>query len=326
MRPPVDSLDPSAWHSHALLNRVQSFLLLAVMGGLVALLGEMLWGAWLVPMAVTLGALALFARSDNAPAMMLRLYGARVLRPEQAPELHAAVRELARRAGLPAAPALAYVPSPVVNAFATGCRDRAVVAVTDGLLRTLDMSELVAVLAHEVAHIRNNDLRVMMLADLMARLTHVFSHLGQLGIVLALPFVLTGTVRVDWFALLVLILAPTVAVLAQLGLSRTREFHADLNAARLTGRPAVLARALLELERGQPSWWERVLMPGRRVPQPSYLRTHPTTEERVARLRALTPERLTPVLSLAPVPAWPPSHLLGSAPTPPRWRVTGVWY
>ncbi len=323
------AIDPAAWHSHAVLNRVQSFLLLAVMGGLVAVLGEMIWGSSLIPMVSTVVALALFARSGQATRLMLRLYGARVLQPREAPQLYAVVRELARRAALPRPPAVAYVPSPMVNAFATGTGPHAVVAVTDGLLRTLDARELVAVLAHEVSHIRNNDLWVMALADMMTRLTNMLSFVGQMALVLSLPLVLVGAAQVNWWVYVVLIFAPTVSVLAQLGLSRTREFHADLNAVALTGDPEGLARALEKLERANAPWWERVLLPGRKIPEPSYLRTHPTTEERIRRLRELAgrvphaggapPGRI----SAGPVPL---DFLPEASPRPPRWHLSGLWY
>jgi heat shock protein HtpX len=282
------SLHPDTWRSHAAVNRIQSGLLLAVMAGIVALLGEVLWGSSLVLGLATMVAMVLFATSVNTGSMVLRMYRARLLSPSEAPELHEAMAELAHRARLPKTPALAYVASPVVNAFATGRRDRAVVAVTDGILRALGPREMMAVLAHEVSHVRNNDLWVMSLADVMSRFARVISFVGQAAFVVSLPLILIGSVHANWLVYLLLILAPNLAGLAQLGLSRTREFHADLNAVALTGDPEGLVSALVKLERSQTSWWERVFLPGRRVPEPSILRTHPTTEERIARLRELT--------------------------------------
>lgn len=294
------------------------------MAGIVAALGELLWGSSLLLMVVTVASMAVFANSANTGAVLLRLYRARPLSPAEVPELHAAVAELARRAGLPRAPELAYVPSPMVNAFATGRRDRAVVAVTDGILRTLNLRELVAVLAHEVAHIRNNDLWVMSLADLMSRLTHTLSFVGQISLMLSLPWILTGQLGVNWTVYALVIFAPTLAGLVQLGLSRTREFHADLNAVALTGDPDGLASALVKLERSQVSWWERVFFPGRRIPEPSYLRTHPTTEERIARLRQVAaPPRPRPILPQQ-VLSWAPAQRV--VVRDPRWRLTGLWY
>ncbi|MFH4209857.1 M48 family metalloprotease, partial [Acinetobacter baumannii] len=89
------------------------------------------------------------------------------------------LRELAARAGLPAVPVPHYVPSGVVNAFATGTKHHAAIALTDGLLRSRTPRELNGVLGHEIAHIANEDLRVMGLADSISRLTHLLALLGQ---------------------------------------------------------------------------------------------------------------------------------------------------
>ena len=227
--------------------------------------------------------------------------------------------ELAARAGLPAVPVPHYVPSGVVNAFATGSKHHAAIALTDGLLRSLTPRELTGVLGHEIAHIANEDLRVMGLADSISRLTHLLALLGQLAIVLSLPALLLGVTEVNWPALLLLAVAPQLALLAQLGLSRVREFDADRLAAELTGDPHGLASALAKIERVSRSWraW---LLPGWGNPEPSWLRTHPATTERIQRLRELAD-------SMAPQPLHSSPFLpdIPLAPRPPRWRASGVW-
>ncbi|CDI95255.1 Zn-dependent protease with chaperone function [Pseudomonas aeruginosa PA38182] len=97
--------------------------------------------------------------------------------------------------------------SGVVNAFATGSKHHAAIALTDGLLRSLTPRELTGVLGHEIAHIANEDLRVMGLADSISRLTHLLALLGQLAIVLSLPALLLGVTEVNWPALLLLAVA-----------------------------------------------------------------------------------------------------------------------
>ena len=161
-----------------------------------------------------------------ASGLTLRLYGARPLHPNEAPDLWAVLRELAARAGLPAVPVPHYVPSGVVNAFATGTKHHAAIALTDGLLRSLTLRELTGVLGHEIAHIANEDLRVMGLADSISRLTHLLALLGQIMLLFSLPALLWGTVAIQWPALLLLAVSPQLALLAQLGLSRVREFDA----------------------------------------------------------------------------------------------------
>jgi len=320
-------LNPELWYQHAVANRVQSLLLLTVMGGFLALLGWLLWGAGGLAMLVAMGALLASFTPKLTPHLIMRMYGARPLPPAHAPTLYAALGELAGRAGLGFAPALYYVPSRMVNAFGVGHPDQAGIAVTDGLLRTLDVREAIGVLAHEVSHIRSDDMWVMGLADMFSRLTSMLSVFGQLLLLLNLPLILFSSVRIDWFAILILIFAPSVSALAQLGLSRTREYDADLNAARLTGDPEGLARALVKIERVQGAWLMHLFFPGRRIPEPSLLRTHPPTTERVQRLMALKPPADSRPVVVRPDMA-SLAHALFTDPVqrPPRWHLNGLWH
>ncbi len=318
---------------HKLLNWLQSLLMLAGMGGLLALLGWLLGGTTLMVWTLLL-TLVLFLLTPRFSArLILRLYGARPLAPQELPRLHAVLAELSRRAELPRPPALYYVPSAILNAFAVGRREDAAVAVTDGLLRHLDLRELTGVLAHEVSHIRHNDMWVMGLADVMSRTASLLSLFGQLLLFVNLPLLLLGQAYVSWLAVLILLFAPTVVALLQLALSRTREFDADLGAVQLTGDPEGLASALAKLERHQRHWLARVLLPGRREPEPSLLRTHPATEERIARLRELStsPPRTPPLPALLDDPyfLFPealPDHLPVIVRRPRRRRMSGLWY
>lgn len=309
-----------AWHSHRRLNRLQSALLILLMLGIAATAGALLFGeagAWLAAGAALV---ALLIEPAATSALTLRLYRARPLHPAEAPELWALLRQLAQRAGLPAVPAPHYVPSQVVNAFATGSRRRPAIALTDGLLRTLSPRELTGVLAHEVAHIAHDDLRVMGLADSVSRLTGTLALVGQFMLILMLPWFLLGEVTVSWPAWLLLALAPHLALLAQLGLSRVREFDADLMAARLTGDPRGLASALARIEQVSRSW-RRWLLPGWGNPEPSWLRTHPPTAARIERLLSLTSPGLPGLPAAATYlnDAWPkPTHA-------PRWHPCGYW-
>lgn len=304
---------------HRWLNRLQTALLVLTLLGIAAVAGSLLLGDGGLWLALAAAGFTLLLEPAAASGLTLRLYGARPLHPDEAPDLWAVLRELAARAGLPAVPVPHYVPSGVVNAFATGSKHHAAIALTDGLLRSLTPRELTGVLGHEIAHIANEDLRVMGLADSISRLTHLLALLGQLAIVLSLPALLLGVAEVNWPALLLLAVAPQLALLAQLGLSRVREFDADRLAAELTGDPHGLASALAKIERVSRSWraW---LLPGWGNPEPSWLRTHPATAERIERL-----------LELAPPPAMPPFPSarfvpeVTVSPRPPRWRTGGLW-
>jgi heat shock protein HtpX len=296
---------------------------------MLAILGSCAWTVWGVEgllWAVIAGALALLLTPSVAPEWVMRMYRAVPLRPQDAPGLYHLVQNLAGRAGLERAPRLYYVPSRLLNAFAVGSRDDAAIALTDGLIRTLSPRELAGVLAHELSHVRNNDLWIMSLADLMSRLTSLLSWLGQFLLILNLPVLLMGGVAVPWLLVLVLIFAPTLMALLQLALSRAREHDADLDAATLTRDPRGLASALAKLDRLQGRYWEEILLPGRRMPEPSLLRTHPPTEERIARLLALAGGDEPPPVSWSAGAGGGVPGMLAAVPAGPRWRWPGVWY
>lgn len=307
---------------HKRRNAVQSMLLL---GGMVALLTACGWivaGGDGVLWALLGGGLSLALSPRLSPWMVLRLYRAVPLRRPESPELFALRDDLCAAAGLRVAPPLFYVPSPTLNALTVGHGERAAIALTDGLLRSLDLREIAGVLAHEISHIRNADIWVMGLADAITRLTRLLSMVGLLLLGFSLPMMLADGDGPPWLLIALLVFAPTIGGLLQLALSRTREFDADLDAAGITGDPAGLASALAKMERLQGRFWEEILLPGRRIPDPSLLRTHPATEDRIERLLSLQPPaRMAPVPGLIILPDhWP------TVTHRPRWTVTGLWY
>ena len=155
-------------------------------------------------------------------------------------------------------------------------------------MRKLNARELRGVLAHEVAHINHNDIWVMALADVMSRITNLMAITGMFLVVAYLPLFVLTRETVPWLLLLVLILSPNLSALLQLALSRAREYNADIEAVNLTDDARGLASALAKIEYFQGGWVERILFPGRKLPDPSLLRTHPRTEERIQRLMSLT--------------------------------------
>lgn len=321
--PPSD-VDQRIWRQHAWRNRLQSVALLVVMLGFLSLLGALLWGAQGVIMLLLAGLIGIVFNQSLSPWLVINLYGAKPVAPAEAPVVHTLLSRLALRADLPRTPVLFYVPSRMLNAFAVGTPGESVIIVTDGLLRQLGLRELAGVLAHEISHIRHRDLWVMGLADMFSRTTSLLSLLGQFMLLLNLPLILFSEVVINWFAIALLIFAPTLSALAQLALSRTREYDADLNAARLTGDPDGLARALARIEQVQGGWLERLFMPGRRIPEPSLLRTHPETGERIARLMALKP-RMTGLHAplFADMTHNPGGHVVER---PPGWHINGLWF
>lgn len=323
-RPTAAPLDQTQRRRHKLRNVMQSVVLLGGMAALLALCAWTIFGLDGMVWVMVGAAIGLALSPRLSPRIVLTLYRARLLGPRHFPEGHEILQELGRRAGLPHAPSLYYIPSAMLNAFAVGTRDNAAIAVTDGLLRALTLRELTGVLAHELSHIRNNDLWIMSLADTISRLTVFMSYAGMALLVFGLPFWLIGGGSVPWLLIPLLVFAPTLGTLLQLALSRAREYDADLDAAGLTGDPAGLAAALDKLEASQGRLWERILLPGRRVPDPSLLRSHPPTGERVRRL--LEVQAPTPAAMFGPArPADLPYQLV-RVYRRPRLRLTGTWF
>jgi len=319
-------MDNDTLARHKLLNVAQTLLLIGGMALVLALSARLLFGEGVTLWVFGWVALFMGLAPRVSPAMILRLYGARPLDRHAAPGLIGLVEELARGAGLPSVPRLYYVPSAMLNAFAVGHRDMAAIAVTDGLVRHLTPRELRGVLAHEISHVHNNDMWVMGLSDTVSRLTRMLSWFGQFLILVNLPLLLMSGVAISWSGLLLLVFAPQISALLQLALSRTREFDADLEAARLTGDPQGLAMALQKLERAQGGWLERVLAPGRANPEPSLLRTHPPTDERVRRLLELQTGGQPAAVAVQPLHDAFMTRQPMITSTPRRHRLSGLWY
>lgn len=317
-------LDEHARRLHKLRNCAQSAVLLAGMAALLAACGWALAGLEGVVCALLAGGISLAFTPRLSPKMALSLYGARPIHRSELPEVSDLLARITARAGLPWPPRLHYIPSRMPNAFAVGHRNEAAIVVTDGLLRGLTLRELAGVLAHEVSHVRNGDLWIMGLADALGRVTSTMSLLGLFLLLANLPLLLLGAIAVPWPLVVLLLLAPTVVNLLQLALSRTREFDADLDAAGLTGDPRGLAAALAKLERTQAGLLETLFLPGRRVPGPSLLRTHPDTRARIDRLLSLEPQR-DPIGLLAGRVVPVPAHFTPELQEP-RWRPTGLWH
>ena len=320
-------LDPNAQRAHKVRNALHSGLMVGGLGLLAGFSAWLIWGP--MGVAVTLVAIGIvYAFAPRLPPeLIMRFYRARQLDPRHGGQIVHIVDVLSDRAELAAAPRVYVIPSMTLNAFATGTPQNAVIGITEGLLRRLGINELAGVLAHEISHIRNNDLAVMGLADVLTRITQGLAYLAIVLALVNLPAFLLGEAEFSLLALVLLYLAPTVGSLIQLGLSRTREYDADLEGASLTGDPEALASALEKLDRYQGHFWEdmRLPVPGRRIPQPSLLRSHPKTEDRIARLRALSERPMLPHLAVADQPM---VSLVGLGPVAmrPRYRWTGVWF
>ena len=311
--------------NHDFRNWLHTMLLLGSMLALLALLGWLVAGRTGILWAVILGGILVFFGQQVSPQLVLRMYRARPLTAAEAPQLYQIMAELTQRAQLPYVPALYYVPSRMLNAFAVGTRRNAAIGLTDGILRGLNLRELTGVLAHEMSHIRNNDMRSMSVADVISRVTNLFSTFGKFLLLVNLPLIFMGSAPISWWAILLLIVAPFISGLLQLALSRTREFDADLDAIQLTHDPVGLMNALQKLEYYTTNIWQQVLFPGRGVPDPSIFRTHPHTKDRLARLQELNPQQYQPIAMPAQAPFVLPGNYT-QVTRQPGWRMMNLWY
>ncbi len=272
--------------SHSLSNQLQTGILLVFLAAYPAFMGWLLWGVDVVVWLAIFGAVFAFFSPVNSPQWVMRLARAKPLSFAQAPRLHEIVTDLSVRAGLETVPELYYLPSRQLNAFAVGRSKESAIAVSSGLTKLLERDEVEAVVAHEISHLANDDIRVMSLAALSGRMTAMFSLVGQFILLFSLPLMLVSNLHINWLALALLIFAPQLSTLAQLGLSRVREYQADLSAARLLGSPQALITALTKIENYSKPLWQRILPVAQ---MPSLLRAHPPTAERIRRLREIHP-------------------------------------
>lgn len=276
------------------MNQIKTVALLGLLSALMITISYWLIGGWTGALVgIGLAAVTNLGSWYYSDRIALSAYGAQPVTYEQAPHLYAMVQRLCHRGNLPM-PAIYIVPTPAANAFATG-RDpeHAAVAVTEGILNILPEDELEAVIAHELSHIANRDTLTQAVA---ATIAGAISFLAQM---------------VMWFGggsrnneeganpiglLLTIILAPVAATVIQMGISRTREFSADAGAAKLTGNPRALARALQRLEanarqmpiEGNPAFEPLLIInsfSGEFLT--NLFSTHPSTEARIQQLLKL---------------------------------------
>jgi len=276
-------------------NYLRTAVLMAVLIALLALVGRAVGGVGGMIFAVGFGVVMNFVMYWFSDRIALAAHRAQAVTPEQAPTLYRIVERLTQRAGLPM-PRIYIIPSSAANAFATGRNPRhAAVAVTDGIMQLLDERELGAVLAHELSHVKNRDVLIATIAAAVAGIISTIGHIamffgggsrdGNRG---------GGLAALAW-----LLVAPLIAFLVQLAISRSREYGADASGAALSGDPEALASALARLEQGQVRHPYEFAGPatahlfivnplrGAGANIMNLLSTHPPIEQRIQRLHEM---------------------------------------
>ncbi|MDW7731671.1 MAG: zinc metalloprotease HtpX [Methanolobus sp.] len=282
-------------------NMLKTTILLASLTGLLILVGQLVGGTSGMIIAFLFALILNFGSYWYSDKIVLKMYRAQEVTAAEHPQLYGIVQKLAMRANLPM-PKVYIVNTSMPNAFATG-RDpqHAAVAATTGILNLLTSEELEGVLAHELAHVKNRDTLISAVAATIAgvitmlaawaRWAAIFGGLGGRDG--------EGNNIVGFIALA--ILAPLAATIIQLAISRSREFAADAEGARISQKPWALANALEKLEYGSANYRERrgdvqaststahmfIVNPLKGSTLMSLFRTHPATEERIKRLRTM---------------------------------------
>ena len=287
-------------------NRIRTTLLLSVLTVFIMLIGNLLGGRQGMLIALIFAAGMNFFSYWYSDKLVLKMYKAREISPGQSPEIYNMVQELAQRASLPM-PKVYLIPNQTPNAFATGRNpEHAVVAVTEGLLQLMDREEVMGVLAHELAHVKNRDILIGTIAATMAGAIMMLASMARWSAIF-------GGGRGDdenggGIGLIIMsILAPIGAMIVQMAISRTREYLADATGAKFTGNPEGLARALeklggysrrMPMQDANPSTAHMFIVnPLSGKSLTSLFSTHPPLDERIRRLRGTrgsggTPERV----------------------------------
>ncbi len=280
-------------------NIIRTTLLLAFLTGLLVIVGRIIGGvtgmifAFIIAIVMNLGS---YWYSDK---IVLKMYRAKEVTPQEAPELHRIVENLTLTAKIPM-PKVYIVQSETPNAFATG-RDpkHAAVAVTTGILKLLNSDELEGVLGHELTHVKNRDTLISAVA---ATIAGVITMLASWATWIAIFGGFGGRNgdrgSSDFLGIILMaILAPIAAMIIQMAISRTREYSADEGGAKMSRKPWALASALKKLETGvarnpmknaNPSTAHMfIINPFKNVSMAKLFSTHPPTEERIKRLKKM---------------------------------------
>jgi len=310
---------------HQIRNFLHTLFLFVLMSLILILLAYIVLGEEGILWALFVSTLLLFISPKIPPQLIMKMYSAKLLHQSQAVQIHQIINELSRRAGLRFAPQIYYIPSHTMNAFSIGNQNNPAIGITEGLLNSLSVRELIGVLAHEISHIYHNDMMVMGFADIINRVATLLSLFGMAVLCISLPFYFLDLISISWIAISILIVAPLALALIQLTLSRTREFSADLGAVSLTGDAEGLAMALNKIKVYKNSPFMQIIFPRKNTPDLSVLRTHPKTAERIKRLLNLDSSQIAELdyqLYQQYISPGNYRNLLKN----PRWHIGGIWY
>jgi heat shock protein HtpX len=269
------------------MNTLKIILLISTLTGLLVIVGYMFGRRKGIVIALVLSAVMNFGSYWFSDSIVLKMYHAQPVTQSEAHELYAEVESLANKASIPM-PKLYIIPSDTPNAFATGRNENhSAIAVTSGLLHSMDRDEIAGVLAHELSHIKHKDILISTMAATIASAVVLLSRWSMF---------FGGDSDSAVSAIAVAIIAPVAATLVQMAISRSREYEADAGSARITGNPEALANALMKLSRtarqvpigANPATAHMFIVnPLSAGTIMGLFSTHPPIEKRVERLMAM---------------------------------------
>lgn len=276
-----------------MLNFFQSFFIISVTAMLLSVASFLIYGITGIVIALFSWLFLALLIPVIDPQSVLKLYKGRKLDYYEAPNLYAALYNLSQNASLQNPPKIYFINDLSFTAFSTGTRNNSAIALSKGLVNILSERELYGVLAHEISHIKNNDIWVMQLTDIASRIAMAAAYLGQAILIILFPFIFFEDSFYFLLLFIVFLAIPPLILLMQLFLSRIREYGADIDAVILTGDPNGLKNALLKLDTIEENFFNRYFNPFYRSKELSVLRTHPDIKKRVKRLEELKVEDFT---------------------------------
>jgi heat shock protein HtpX len=274
-----------------ILNIIHSLIIILGTALLLCLAAYLIYGVFGILFVLFVWITTVFLVSILKPNVIAKLYNARKVNENELPKLYALVNILSEKADLEKAPDVYYIPYSEPIILSASLKDNAAIAVSGGMLQLLDYDEMYGVLAHEISHIKNRDIWVMQITDIASRLATFVAYIGQVLMIVLLPVLLDDLVFF-WMLFIVLAAIPPITKLMQLSLSRVREYAADLDSVMLTGSPKYLINALYKINSIEESVIYKLFNPFYKPAEPSLLRTHPSTKNRIKKLNDLEEDRL----------------------------------
>ena len=274
-------------YSRRIHHIIFSFLLISLMMLLAVLLAWLLFGNYGIIFLLIIGIALIILHPAISYKLHLRLRGARKISYFNAPAMYTLFINLVRQAELSTLPSLYYIPEKTLNAFSIGNKKNTSIIITSALINYLTLPELEGVIAHEISHIKNNDMWHLGLAHTVYLITSWLSWLGIIFLIFHIPFLFTGGGNSLWLPATIIFTGPLLNKFLLSTLSRTREYEADIGSVQLTNDKYSFISALKKLGLQPVRLFGIFYIPTSGEYNLSIFRTHPGIRQRIHRLKKL---------------------------------------